>query len=69
MVLAEFVKNAFWNLFSQHYDYAAVYDGPEDTDVIYEGEIRIYLNGWVELENGRNLPANTIHHIQDLTFT
>lgn len=62
------IRAAVWKLFSQHYEYAAVYEGPEETDLIYEGETRVYLNGWVETENGNRYPPNTVHHIEDRTL-
>lgn len=69
MGLIESIRSATWKLLSQHYDYAVVYDGPDETDIIHEGETRVYLNGWVETENGDNFSPNTIHHIEDQTFS
>lgn len=57
-----------WRLLSQHYNYAVVYDGPEETDVIYQGETRVYLNGWVETGNGDHFSPNTVHRIEDQTL-
>lgn len=62
------LRDIVWKLLSQHYDYAAVYDGPNNTDLIYEGETRVYLNGWVETENGEQFSPNTVYRIEDQTL-
>jgi hypothetical protein len=59
------IRRWIWRLCSQRYEYAAVYEGPEETDLIYEGETRVHLNGWVETENGDHLSPATVHHIED----
>lgn len=59
------IRAMIWKLLSQHYEYAAVYEGPEETDIIYEGETRVHLNGWVETENGDRFSPDTVHHIED----
>lgn len=66
--LLESIRSTVWKLLSQHYDYAVVYDGPEEMDIIHEGEIWIYLNGWVETENGDHFSPNTVHRIEDQTI-
>lgn len=68
MGVGDSLRELFWKLFSQPSAYAEVYDGPNSTDLIYEGEIRLHLNGWVELEDGRKLSPSTVHRIEDHTL-
>jgi hypothetical protein len=42
---------------------AIVYGDMDQESVLYEGEIRILANGWVELPTGRLLSPNAVHHI------
>ncbi|MFO8114013.1 MAG: hypothetical protein R6U01_01425 [Halorubrum sp.] len=68
MDLVELIRSTVWKLLSQYYEYAVVYSGPEEMDVIYEGETRVYLNGWVKTEDGYLFSPNTVHHIEDQTL-
>ena len=42
---------------------AIVYGDMDQESVLYEGEIRILANRWVELPTGRLLSPNAVHHI------
>ena len=42
---------------------AIVYGDMDQESVLYEGEIRILANGWVELPTRRLSSPNAVHHI------
>lgn len=37
MGLVDRIKGVLWRLVSKHYDFAAVYGGPDGNDVVFEG--------------------------------
>ena len=50
------------NLVQEHQN-AIVYADFEQETILYEGELRILPNGWVELPTGRLLSPTAVHHI------
>lgn len=48
---------------SRKYERAIVYADAEQERVLHEGELRLLVNGWVELPTGRLLSPDVIHHI------
>lgn len=56
---------ALERLLETHYDHAVVY-ADEDT-VLYEGQVTVRANGWIELRGGRLLSPNAVHHIDVLS--
>lgn len=68
MGLIDSVRDAVWKLVSRRYEYAAIYAGPDESEILYEGEARIHLNGWVETEDGDQFSPNAVHHIENQTF-
>ena len=51
------------NCATQAYEDVIIYDGTDEDDVLYEGPIQIYPNGWLELEGNRLLSPSAVHHI------
>lgn len=45
MGVSDTVRETCWRLFSQPYEYAEVYDGPNSTDLIH-GSVSISTGGW-----------------------
>lgn len=62
------VSDRLLRLFALEYDYAAVYDGPRDADVVYEGRVAVLPNGWVELGDGTLVSPETVRRIEDLSL-
>jgi hypothetical protein len=48
---------------AREYRSAVVYADREQEVVLYEGALRLLVNGWVELPSGRLLAPDAVHHI------
>lgn len=55
------------DLFENQYRNAVVYADFEQETILYEGELRVLANGWVELPSGRLLSPEAVHHIDTET--
>ena len=63
LVPTETVKNELEKLFTKKHRDAAVYADFEQETLLYEGDVRLLTNGWVELPSGRLLSPEAVHHI------
>jgi hypothetical protein len=53
--------------FVREYENAIVYADIDQETVVYEGQVRVLANGWVELPTGRLLSPDAVHHIDTQT--
>jgi hypothetical protein len=53
--------------FVREYENAIVYADIDQETVVYEGQVRVLANGWVELPTGRLLSPDAVHHVDTQT--
>ena len=61
--LYEQLAEEYEAVLARTYEHATVYADVESETVLHEGGVRILANGWVELDTGRLLSPDAVHHV------
>ncbi|MFC4356838.1 hypothetical protein ACFO0N_02615 [Halobium salinum] len=65
MAALDRLRRALRRFLSRRYEHAVVYGSTADSTVLYEGAVRVHLDGWVEFESGELLSPNAVDRIED----
>ena len=49
--------------FDHSYERGVVYGDADETEVLYDGPLRLLANGWLEVGDGRLLSPDAVHHV------
>ena len=61
--LIEQLAEEYGAVLTRTYDHATVYADVQSETVLHEGGVRVLANGWLELDTGRLLSPDAVHHV------